>query len=55
MLNLSHNKKGYIKKNWTEEEASLLRWSVATYIKKRGISNQQLVSKRKLLMIIGDE
>ncbi len=27
----SQNRKGYIKKNWSDEETKLLKWAVITY------------------------
>jgi hypothetical protein len=32
------NRKGYIKKNWTEDETKLLKWAVITYTKQRNIN-----------------
>ncbi|CDW82128.1 myb-like dna-binding domain containing protein [Stylonychia lemnae] len=36
------NRKGYIKKNWSDDETKLLKWAVITYTKQRNISYQQL-------------
>ena len=32
---LSQGRKGYMKKNWSDEETRLLKWAVLTYAKKR--------------------
>lgn len=37
-------KKGYAKKNWSEEETKLLKWAVVTYTKQRNIQYQSLVT-----------
>ncbi len=34
----SQNRKGYIKKNWSEEETHLLKWAVLTYTKQKKIT-----------------
>jgi len=39
----TQGRKGYMKKNWSDEETRLLKWAVVTYTKKRQISSQQLV------------
>jgi hypothetical protein len=38
----SQGRKGYVKKNWTDDETKLLKWAVVTYTKQRNISYQQL-------------
>lgn len=40
---LSQGRKGYIKKNWSDDEARLLKWAVLTYTKQKGIANFNLV------------
>jgi len=34
------NRKGYIKKNWSEDETKLLKWAVITYTRTRNIGYQ---------------
>lgn len=34
------NRKGYIKKNWTDDETKLLKWAVITYTRQRSITYQ---------------
>ena len=34
----SQSRKGYIKKNWSEEETRLLKWAVITYTKQKNIT-----------------
>lgn len=38
------NRKGYIKKNWSDDETKLLKWAVITYTKQKNINYQSLVS-----------
>lgn len=40
----SQNKKGYIKRNWSDEETKLLKWAVITYTKQKDIMYHSLVS-----------
>ena len=40
---LSQGRKGYITKNWSDDEARLLKWAVLTYTRQKGISNFNLV------------
>ena len=39
----SLTRKGYIKKNWAEEETKLLKWAVSTYLKQKNINCNNLV------------
>ena len=34
----TQGRKGYVKKNWTEDETKLLKWAVGTYTRQRNIS-----------------
>ena len=43
MAALSQQRKGFIKKNWGEEETKLLHWAVITYTKQKKISYPNLV------------
>ena len=40
----SSSSKGFIKKNWAEEESKLLRWAVVTYTRQKAINYNNLVS-----------
>ena len=40
----SQARKGFIKKNWSEEETRLLKWAVITYTRQKNISYNNLVS-----------
>ena len=40
----SSSSKGFIKKNWAEEETKLLRWAVVTYTRQKAINYNNLVS-----------
>jgi hypothetical protein len=40
----SSSSKGFIKKNWAEEETKLLRWAVVTYTRQKSINYNNLVS-----------
>ena len=40
----TQTRKGYIKKNWSEEETRLLKWAVLTYTRQKSISYHSLVS-----------
>jgi hypothetical protein len=44
MSQQSVNRKGYFKKNWSDEETKLLKWAVFTYTRQKKISYQNLVS-----------
>ena len=44
----SKARKGYIKKNWTKEEANLLKWAVITYSRRININYSNLVSVIRL-------
>lgn len=39
----SQARKGFIKKNWAEEETKLLKWAVITYTRQKNITYQNLV------------
>jgi hypothetical protein len=39
----SSSSKGFIKKNWAEEETKLLRWAVVTYTRQKSINYNNLV------------
>lgn len=41
---MTQSRKGYIKKNWSEDETRLLKWAVLTYTKQKSITYQNLVS-----------
>lgn len=38
MSQQSETRRGYIKKNWSEEETRLLKWAVVTYTRQKAIS-----------------
>jgi hypothetical protein len=40
----SSSSKGFIKKNWAEDETRLLRWAVVTYTRQKAINYNNLVS-----------
>jgi hypothetical protein len=40
----SSSSKGFIKKNWAEDETKLLRWAVVTYTRQKSINYNNLVS-----------
>lgn len=47
----SAGRKGYVKKNWNEEETKLLKWAVLTYTRQRSITYHALVSIKIKLVI----
>ncbi len=47
----SLTRKGYIKKNWAEEETKLLKWAVQTYLKQKNINSNNLVKILKVFDI----
>jgi hypothetical protein len=48
MSTQSQGRKGYVKKNWTEEETKLLKWAVITYTRQRNMTYHMLVSLNPL-------
>jgi hypothetical protein len=44
MATQSQARKGFIKKNWAEEETKLLKWAVITYTRQKSINYNNLVS-----------
>lgn len=47
----TQGRKGYVKKNWTEDETKLLKWAVLTYTKQRNITYHLLVSAPSLVSV----
>lgn len=48
MATQSQARKGFIKKNWAEEETKLLKWAVITYTRQKNITYSSLVTCRYL-------
>lgn len=50
----SQARKGFIKKNWAEEETKLLKWAVIIYTRQKNITYSNLVSDITTELFIGD-
>lgn len=51
LAGLQTGKKGYIKKNWSDQETKLLKWAVVRYAKEKQMNPHSLVSYHIRLMI----